>query len=144
MSFITRKGPRRRPIADINIVPYIDVTLVLLTIFMVTAPLLQTGVGVELQAAREKAFDPTQDLPIIVTLKAGGEIFLDAGNESDLPVNAETLPTRVIQAMQKKPGLAVLIRGDKRVDYGRVLQVFSSLRQAGIRSVNLMTGPVEE
>lgn len=138
------RGQRRRPMAEINVVPYIDVTLVLLIIFMVTAPMLQTGVDVELQATEGKAFDPTQELPLIITVKADGTLFLDAGNQSDVEVAEADLPARVTEALEKKPGLAVLLRGDRRVDYGRVLAVFGALKQAGIDTVSLMTAPAEE
>jgi biopolymer transport protein TolR len=130
--------------AEINVVPYIDVSLVLLIIFMVTAPMLQTGVDVELQSAEGKPFDPTQELPIIISVKADGRLFLDAGNEGDAEVEESALPTKVNEALGKKPGLAVLLRGDKKVDYGRILVVFGALKKAGIDKVSLMTAPAEE
>ncbi|MGZ8218153.1 protein TolR [Methylomagnum sp.] len=138
------RGQRRRPMAEINVVPYIDVSLVLLIIFMVTAPMLQTGVDVELQATEGKAFDPSQDLPIIISVKADGRLFVDAGNQSDAEVGEAELPGKVTDALAKKPGLAVLIRGDKNVDYGRVLVVFGALKKAGVDGVSLMTAPIEE
>jgi biopolymer transport protein TolR len=138
------RGHRRRPMAEINVVPYIDVSLVLLIIFMVTAPMLQTGVDVELQATEGKPFDPTQELPIIISVKADGRLFLDAGNQGDVEVEESELPAKVTEALAKKPGLAVLLRGDKSVDYGRVLVVFGALKKAGIDQVSLMTAPAEE
>lgn len=135
---------RRRPIAEINVVPYIDVTLVLLIIFMVTAPLLQTGVEVELPKAAARPIDPSQTLPIVITIEADGRTFLDLDNRGDQPVDEANLASRVTEALRKTPGLAVLIRGDRRVDYGRVVTVMAKLRAAGVPSVGLMTGPVEE
>lgn len=138
------RSSRRKPMAEINVVPYIDVTLVLLIIFMVTAPMLQTGVDVELPQAEAKSVDPSKDLPIIVSINAAGELFLDAGNQGDTPIEPEELTTAVTDALQNKPGLAVLIRGDKAVDYGRVITVMAALKNAGVPNVGLMTSPVEE
>jgi biopolymer transport protein TolR len=138
------RSRRRRPMADINVVPYIDVSLVLLIIFMVTAPMLQTGVDVELPQAEAKAVDSSKELPIIVSIKADGQLFLDAGNQGDVAVKAADLASRVSAALAKKPGLAVLIRGDKHVDYGRVVTVMANLKAAGVPSVGLMTSPADE
>jgi len=135
---------RRRPIAEINVVPYIDVTLVLLIIFMVTAPMLQTGVDVELPQAEAKTVDTSQELPIIISVDADGELFLDVGNQGDVAVKESDLAGRVNAALEKKPGLAVLIRGDKKVDYGRVVTLMAALKSAGVPSVGLMTSPAEE
>jgi biopolymer transport protein TolR len=138
------RGGRRRPMAEINVVPYIDVSLVLLIIFMVTAPMLQTGVDVELPQAEAKAVDPREDLPIIISVKVDGSLFLDAGNRGDEEVEEAGLAARVTDALAKKPGLAVLIRGDKAVDYGRVVTLMATLKNAGVPSVGLMTSPAEE
>ncbi|WP_347258793.1 protein TolR [Methylocaldum sp.] len=138
------RGCRRRPMAEINVVPYIDVSLVLLIIFMVTAPLLQTGVDVDLPQAEARTVDPQQDLPIIVSINAEGRLFVDAGNQEDVEVDSDALTARVMDALQKKPGLSVLIRGDKTVDYGKVVMVMASLKNAGVPSVGLMTGPAED
>jgi biopolymer transport protein TolR len=138
------RGQRRRPMAEINVVPYIDVSLVLLIIFMVTAPMLQTGVDVELPQAEAKTVDPSQDLPIVISVNAEGELFLDAGNQGDVQVEEADLAPKVTEALAKKPGLAVLIRGDKKVDYGRVVTIMANLKNAGVPSVGLMTSPAEE
>jgi len=115
-----------------------------LIIFMVTAPLLQTGVDVELPQAEAKTVDPQQDLPIIVSISAEGRLFVDAGNQEDIEVGPDELTAKVTEALQKKPGLAVLIRGDKTVDYGKIVMVMASLKNAGVPSVGLMTGPAED
>lgn len=130
--------------AEINVVPYIDVTLVLLIIFMVTAPMLQMGVEVELPQAAAKTIDPHAELPIIITITATGELFLDAGNQADTPVTQAELPGRVQAARARQTELAVLIRGDSKVDYGRVVTVMAALKQAGVPSVGLMTRPADE
>jgi biopolymer transport protein TolR len=138
------RGGRRKPMAEINVVPYIDVSLVLLIIFMVTAPLLQTGVDVDLPQAEAKTIDPSQDLPIIISIDAEGRLFVDAGNQEDAPVEADELAGKVAAALEKKPGLAVLIRGDQAVDYGKVVTVMAALKNAGVPNVGLMTSPSKE
>ena len=135
------RGNRRKPMAEINVVPYIDVSLVLLVIFMITSPLLLTGVNVDLPKAESKAIEPGKDPPVVVTIKAEGELLLDTGNHVDLPVNAEALRDGVLAAINEKPGRPVLIRGDKAVEYGKVIAVMASLKQAGVPSVGLMTQP---
>ncbi len=135
---------RRRPISEINVVPYIDVTLVLLIIFMVTAPMLQTGVEVDLPQAEAKSLDASKELPIVVTVDAAGQLFVDVGNRGDRPVSQDQLAVEVGKVLQKSPGLSVLIRGDQAVDYGRVIAVMASLKTAGVSNVGLMTRPVEE
>ena len=135
------RGNRRKPMAEINVVPYIDVSLVLLVIFMITSPLLLTGVNVDLPRAESKAIEPGKDPPVVVTIKAGGELLLDTGNHVDAQVNAEALRDGVLAAINEKPSRPVLIRGDKAVEYGKVIAVMASLKQAGVPSVGLMTQP---
>lgn len=138
------RGKRRTPMAEINVIPYIDVTLVLLIIFMVTAPMLQTGVDVDLPQAEAKMIDPKQELPLVISIDAQGNLFLDAGNQQDTPVALPDLTGLIIQALEKKPGLAVLIRGDKAVDYGKVVAIMAALKNAGVPNVGLMTRSAEE
>jgi biopolymer transport protein TolR len=130
--------------AEINVVPYIDVSLVLLIIFMITAPLLQTGVDVDLPQAEAKMVDPVQDPPVVVSIDAAGHLFLDAGAQEDVEVDTGSLAGKVMAALQDKPNRPVLIRGDKSVDYGKVVTVMALLKQAGVPTVGLMTKPVEE
>jgi len=138
------RGSRRKPMAEINVVPYIDVSLVLLIIFMITTPLLQTGVDVDLPKAEAKAVDPAQEPPVIVSINAAGSFFVDVGDHVDTPIDAEALSEEVMGAIRQKPGRPVLIRGDKAVDYGKVITVMAALKQAGVPSVGLMTSPLEE
>ena len=140
---LSQRARRRRPMAEINVVPYIDVSLVLLLIFMVTAPMLQTGVDVELPVAEAKPVDTSRELPIIVTIDPQGRLFMDAGNQGDVAVADSDLAGHVTAALAKKPALAVLIRGDRHVDYGRVVAVMARLKTAGVPSVGLMTNPDE-
>ena len=139
-----RKTARRRPMAEINVVPYIDVSLVLLIIFMITAPLLQTGVDVELPAAEAKTVPQTDTPPLIVSVDSEGKTFIDVGDHQDEPVEAEELSLRVAAVLRHKPQTAVMIRGDTRVDYGKVVTVMAALQAAGVPNVGLMTRPMGE
>ncbi len=141
---VSRRTQRRRPMAEINVVPYIDVTLVLLILFMVTAPMMQTGVDVELPQAEAKTVETDEQLPIIISIKADGSLFVDAGNQSDNPVTESGLAGQIQAVLAQKPGLAVLIRGDQKVDYGRVVTIMAALKQAGVSGVGLMTRPANE
>lgn len=135
-----RRSRRRRPMADINVVPYIDVSLVLLLIFMVTAPLLETSVEVELPQANGKAVAASKDTPVIVTLKANGNLFVEVGGRKDA-VDKAGLRDKVLAALQGKSGRPVLIRGDQAVAYGEVIRLMATLKKAGVPRVGLMTQP---
>ncbi|MGH8476314.1 MAG: protein TolR [Methylococcales bacterium] len=139
-----RKSPRRRPMAEINVVPYIDVSLVLLIIFMITAPLLQTGVDVQLPRAEAKTVAQTDTPPVIVSIDATGQCFLDIGDHEDHAVEVNELTSRVAEILQDQPGTAVLIRGDAEVDYGKVVTVMAALQQAGVPNIGLMTRPLDQ
>ncbi|MDD5036143.1 MAG: protein TolR [Methylococcaceae bacterium] len=125
--------------AEINVVPYIDVSLVLLIIFMITTPLLQTGVEVELPQAEAKADDPALDRPVVVTIKANGDLFVDLGDQKDMAVDEKTLREKVLAAVKDQPKRFVKFRGDKSVEYGKVIAVMASLKRAGVSRVGLST-----
>lgn len=138
------RGGRRKPMAEINVVPYIDVSLVLLIIFMITAPLLQTGVDVDLPQAEARTVETQEDKPpVVVSITAAGELHVDLGDHEDQPVTSDELMAKVTAVLRLKPGTQVLIRGDKAVDYGRVVTVMAALKQAGVPGVGLMTSPAE-
>jgi biopolymer transport protein TolR len=130
--------------SQINVVPYIDVMLVLLIIFMITAPLIQQGVEVELPQAAANPMPPDQDEPVVVTVDKKGRFFLDIGDEPNKPMDAKKLVNRVAAVRSLKPKVAVLVRGDRHVDYGRVVDVMVLLQQAGIEKVGLMTDQPEK
>ncbi|BCX81260.1 biopolymer transport protein TolR [Methylomarinovum caldicuralii] len=134
------RTPRRRPLADINVVPYIDVTLVLLIIFMVTAPLLQNGVDVNLPQAAAKPVPPADTPPLIVTVGADGGFRVDLGGERET-VDVKTLLAKVQAVRKYKPGTKILVAGDDKVAYGRVVQVMAVLQRAGVEQVGLLTRP---
>ena len=132
---------RRKPMAEINVVPYIDVTLVLLIIFMVTTPLLQTGVEVDLPQAQAKTVSQDNTPPTVVSIDKGGQYFLSLGGGNDERVTAAELLIRVAAVLRYKPETKVLIRGDDAVNYGRVVEVMAALKKANVPSVGLMTNP---
>lgn len=139
--FRVGRAGRRKPMAEINVVPYIDVSLVLLVIFMITAPLLQTGVDVNLPQAEARAIDPSAEPPVVVTIKAAGELSVDLGDHHELPVDAEGLRATVLAAIKDQPKRPVLIRGDQAVEYGKIIKVMAALKQAGVAKVGLLTQP---
>lgn len=123
------------PMGEINVTPLVDVMLVLLIIFMVTAPLLTQGVNVDLPDAESPAMQQNVE-PLVVTIRADGKIYMQK-----MAIDIKQLAPR-IQAMRKqKPGLPVFIRGDAKTPYGRVAEVMSLLETAGIRKVGLVTEP---
>jgi biopolymer transport protein TolR len=136
----SRKGRRRRVIADINVVPYIDVMLVLLIIFMVTAPLLNLGVDIELPKANAKSLDQKND-PVLVSVAEDGKMYLTLGTEAREEVDEQTLTSKVAAFVRQNPKVPVLIGGDHRVSYGRVYEVMVYLQQAGAPRVGLMSQP---
>lgn len=119
--------------ADINVTPMVDVMLVLLVVFMVTAPLLTTGVAVDLPEARTSPL-PGQDEPLTVTIKADGSVWLQ-----DSAIGLDELGPRLAAIKERNAELRVFVRGDRNVDYGRVMAVVSALNRAGVGKVALLT-----
>ncbi|MDR9433000.1 MAG: protein TolR [Spiribacter sp.] len=139
---LSRRRSRRRPMADINVVPYIDVMLVLLVIFMVTAPLLYQGVEVELPRSTAEPLPPQDQEPIIVEVNRDGQFFLSIGDQADdEPVSADEVVLNVTTVMQAQPQTPVYVRGDADVAYHRVMAIMSALQAAGVPQVGLMTQP---
>jgi len=140
-----KRHGRRKPMAEINVVPYIDVTLVLLIIFMITTPMLQTGVDVDLPQAESASVDQQDDTPpVVVSIKKSGEYFLRIDNKDDEAVQQEAITERVMAVLAAKPTTQVLINADRDVDYGTVVTVMASLKNAGVAKVGLMTKPEEQ
>lgn len=127
--------------AEINVVPYIDVTLVLLIIFMITAPLIQSGVDVDLpQANTSPIEDDDKPAPIIISINKAGQYFIDLGlGEEETAVSPGEILLLTAAVRKNKPETAVYIRGDKQVEYGLVVTVMAALKNAGIENVGLMT-----
>ena len=139
-----RQRVRKRPMSEINVVPYIDVMLVLLVIFMITTPLLSQGVKVDLPQAPSSPLPPNEKEPVIVEVDKSGNFFINYGENQDQPVSAEVLVNRVSALLKYQPGIPVLIGGDANVPYGQVVQVMTLLQQAGVSSVGMMTDPPEQ
>jgi biopolymer transport protein TolR len=129
----------RKPMSDINVVPYIDVMLVLLVIFMVTAPLLTQGVQVDLPNAPAKPISGVQDEPLIVSIKADGSYYLNLGRNPEKSVPLGELQTKIAAVLRRHPETPVLVWGDAQVPYGEVVILMSNLQAAGAPSVGLVT-----
>ena len=140
-----RKHGRRKPMGEINVVPYIDVTLVLLIIFMITTPMLQTGVEVDLPQAESAMVEQKEgEPPIVISIKEQGEYYINTDGQNDERIEPEFINERVALVLSKKPGTQVLISADKGVDYGTVVTVMAALKNAGVPTVGLMTKPEEQ
>jgi biopolymer transport protein TolR len=132
--------------SDINVVPFIDVMLVLLVIFMITTPLLTQGVKVELPKTSSSAMNEQQKEPLIVTVDSAGNYYLNLSDKPDQPITARTLShlasTQLTQqGAEQRP---VLVRGDKNANYGKVVEAMVLLQQAGAKSVGLITQPAPD
>ncbi|MEY2864272.1 MAG: protein TolR [Pseudomonadota bacterium] len=125
--------------SDMNVVPYIDVMLVLLVIFMVTAPMLTTGLTVDLPDAPTDAISVSQQQPAVVSVKAGQQYFLRMGDDSDRALSLDAIRAELVRSQAANTQLMVLINGDQNVPYGDVVALMASLQQAGLRQVGLLT-----
>ncbi|MEJ2692883.1 MAG: protein TolR [Candidatus Thiodiazotropha sp.] len=140
---MSRQENRRKPMSEINVVPYIDVMLVLLVIFMITAPLLTQGVDVELPQADAEPLSQKVEEPVVVTVDRAGEFYIDIGEGKDRPIAPEELVNRVRVVLKSKPKTPIMVRGDAGVTYGRVVEAMVLLQSAGAPSVGLITQPPE-
>ncbi len=136
---IRRKRNKRKLNADINVVPYIDVMMVLLVIFMVTAPMLTQGVSVELPQASAEPVDAQDQDPMIVTIDKEGLYYINIGGEETEAISREEVASRVQKVMSVNPKQLLLVRGDKNVYYDKVVQLMSLMQQSGATSVGLVT-----
>ncbi len=140
---MTRKARRQRrgPMAEINVVPYIDVMLVLLVIFLVTAPLITQGVKVDLPKADAEPQVGEGAPPVIIHIDRFGDTYLDLGDADLLPVDQQLLYDRLRAARAADSTLAVVVRADASVDYGVVIDAMVAAQAAGVPSVGLVTEP---
>ncbi len=138
-------GKRRRQLmGEINVVPYIDVMLVLLIIFMITAPLLTQGVQVELPDADAQPIDP--DLlrdrePLVLSVDRDGRYYLNIGSNEDAPIDAEEVAHRAGAVLGRDAETPVLVKADERVPYGSVVRGMVLLQQAGAKKIGFLTDP---
>ncbi len=137
---LQHRSRRRRRMAEINIVPYIDVMLVLLIIFMVTAPMLNLGADIQLPQSAAKALQNDKQ-PVLVSVDQQGDVFLTLGKSPRQQVDDATLVKEISAFVKQDPKVPVMLGGDKRVDYGRVNEVLGLLQQAGVAKVGLMSQP---
>lgn len=133
---------KRRPIAEINIVPYVDVMLVLLVIFMVTAPLITQGIDVDLPAANAKPLKVKSELPIQVSVTKDAKLYLSIAQNPKKPIEPALLQAEVAAALVRSPKRQVVVKGDKNVSYDIVVQTMVLLQNAGVPSVGLETSNI--
>jgi biopolymer transport protein TolR len=136
---------RHKPMAEINVVPYIDVMLVLLIVFMVTAPLLNQGIEVELPEANNEPLAIDQNIEtLVVSITSNGEYYLSVGATGDdrRPVTLETLSDQVGRIMSANPRIQVLVEGDSSASWGAMITLITTLNQAGVSNPSFITQPL--
>jgi biopolymer transport protein TolR len=133
-----RRRGRARPVSEINVTPMVDVMLVLLVIFMITAPLLTVGVPVDLPQTQANAIKDPEE-PMSVSINAEGKVFLQ-----DAEIELTALVPRLRAIAGTNPDLRIFVRGDKTVDYGRVMEVMGTINAGGFNKVALITAPPQD
>jgi len=136
---VTSNRIKRKRMSEINVVPYIDVMLVLLVIFMVTAPLLTQGVEVTLPETAAETIEKNQEEPLVVSVNREGHYFLNLGEATDKPLNDTVLIKRVKAVLRHRQDKTVYIKGDKDANYGQVVEVMALLQQSGVTGLGLVT-----
>ena len=135
---------KRKLMGEINVVPYIDVMLVLLIIFMVTAPLLTQGVKVELPKAGAEAIpDVPNHPPLVVSVDRDGNLYINVGDNEDEPASSADIVSRVRAVLNQRPDTPVLVKADRAVPYGNVVGAMVLLQQGGADNVGFVTDPLE-
>ena len=135
---------KRKLMGEINVVPYIDVMLVLLVIFMVTAPLLTQGIEVELPKAGAEPIESAADkLPLILSVDAAGNLYLSVGDDEEEPVDARTIVANVRAILKNSPDTPILVKADRAVEYGFVVGAMVLLQQGGAENVGFVTDPLD-
>ena len=132
----------RRLMGEINVVPYIDVMLVLLIIFMVTAPLLAQGVKVDLPKASAEPLPPEAQEPLVLSIDKQGRLYLNLGDTPTVAINEEVLTARATAAIRRNPDRAVLLKADETIPYGRAVDAMVILQHAGAKKVGFITEPL--
>lgn len=143
--FIKSGSAKRKPMSDINVVPYIDVMLVLLIIFMVTAPMLLQGVKVELpQVASDPVHAEDSQEPLVISVDSAGAYYLEVGDNRSRPLVLEQVRPEVTKVLAQTPEIRVLVRGDRNVAYGAVVSLMALVQEAGAKTVGLITENPQE
>ena len=134
-------APRRKPMSEINVVPYIDVMLVLLVIFMATAPLLTQGVQVDLPNAPSEPISDTQDDPLVVSMREDGAIFVNLGiqnaDDEDTRVTIYSLSDQVQKILRARPDVPVFVKADEKLAYGNVVRVMGLVDKLQIKRLSI-------
>ena len=141
MRYASRRR-RSRPVAQINVVPYIDVMLVLLVIFIATAPVVMQGVTVDLPQAQSETMNQDQRTPIIATVDSAGQYFVSYDTTTEKMQDLNELTSYVASELMKDPQRPVVVQGDAHVDYNSVIQLMNDLKEGGVKSVGLVTEPI--
>jgi len=134
---------KRKLMGEINVVPYIDVMLVLLIIFMVTAPLLTQGVKVELPKAGAEPINDASNQPLVLSVDAAGNLYLNVGDDEEAPVGGDEIIRRTRAVLNNRPDTPVLVKADRAVPYGNVVGAMVLLQQGGADSVGFVTDPLD-
>ena len=135
---------RRKPMSEINVVPYIDVMLVLLVVFMITAPMLTQGIRVDLPNVDTKPISVKNEEPLIVSIKKDESYYINLGKKKDSATTLEDITKKVETVVKHNPGVMVLVEGDSSVAYGSVVALMGALQLAGVDNVGLITEPAEQ
>jgi biopolymer transport protein TolR len=133
----------RRVMGEINVVPYIDVMLVLLIIFMVTAPLLAQGVKVDLPKASAEPLPPEAQEPLVLSIDKQGRMYLNVGGSPNAAIDEEVVEARAAAALRRTPEKPVLLKADETIPYGRAVDAMVILQKAGAKKVGFITDPLE-
>jgi len=131
----------KKPMADINVVPYIDVMLVLLVIFMITAPLMTQGINVELPNANSDPIDLQKQEPIVITVQKDGSYYMDLGKDQETASSLDEVESKLSKIMRSNPKTPVLVSGDEDVRYAVVINLMASLQKSGVINLALLTEP---
>jgi biopolymer transport protein TolR len=138
---MSRSKGKRRLMSEINVVPYIDVMLVLLIIFMITAPLLTQGITVDLPNAPATPLDPGDNEPLVLSVDSQGRYYLNVGDNEDEPIDDATVVERASAVLRRNAQTPVLVQGDENVPYGRVVTGAVLLQQSGASKIGFQTDP---
>lgn len=136
----THRRHKRKLKSEINVVPYIDVMLVLLIIFMVTTPMMNLGVDIQLPQTKAKSLQDKKD-PVVVSVDQEGQVYLTANGAKREPVSLDDFKKKITAFHDANPELQVLLAGDDRVGYGKVYQILPILQEAGVSKIGLMSQP---
>ena len=134
---------KRKLMGEINVVPYIDVMLVLLVIFMVTAPLLTQGIEVELPKAAANPIEGADETPLVLSVDAQGNLYLDVGDDEESPKSGDEIVKRVGAVLNRNPDVPVLVKADRAVEYGYVVGAMVLLQQGGAENIGFVTDPLD-